>query len=95
LISGLSAEYLLVDNAYDAEKFIAIAHSQGFTVVIPPKSNRLVQKDYDQHIYKERHLVECFFAKLKKYRRISTRYDKLAQTFRAVVMIEACLIWLQ
>jgi transposase len=95
LISELSAEYLLADKAYDAEEFIAIAHSQGSTVVIPPKSNRLVQRDYDQHIYKERHLVECFFAKLKKYRRIATRYDKLALTFRAVVMIAACLIWLQ
>lgn len=95
LISGLSAEYLLADKAYDAEGFIKLAQSQGSVVVMPPKKNRREQWDYDQHIYKERHLVECFFAKLKKYRRIATRYDKLARTFRAVVIIAACLIWLQ
>lgn len=95
LISGLSADYVLADKAYDAEKFIAQAQSQGAHVVIPPKSNRKDQRYYDRHIYKERHLVECFFAKLKKYRRISTRYEKLALTYRAVVLIAACLAWLQ
>jgi len=95
LISGLCAEYLLADKAYDAEGFIKLAQSQGSIVVMPPKKNRREQWDYDQHIYKERHLVECFFAKLKKYRRIATRYDKLARTFRAIVTIAACLIWLQ
>ncbi len=95
LITGLSAEYLLADKAYDANGFIKMAQSQGSSVVVPSRKNRKELRDYDQHIYKERHLVECFFAKLKKYRRIATRYDKLAKTFRAVVMIAACLIWLQ
>jgi transposase len=95
LISGLSAGFLLTDKAYDADAFINLALSQGSHVVIPPKSNRRDQRDYDRHIYKERHLVECFFAKLKSFRRISTRYDKLAQSFKAAVMIAACLVWLQ
>jgi transposase len=95
LISGLSADYLLADRAYDAENFISLAQSQGSAIVIPPKANRREQRVYDRHIYKERHLVECFFAKLKKYRRIATRYEKLALTFKAVVMIAACLEWLQ
>lgn len=95
LITGLSAEFVLADKAYDANAFIDIACSQGSHVVIPPRSNRHDQRDYDRHIYKERHLVECFFAKLKSYRRISTRYDKLSQSFKAAVMIAACLIWLQ
>jgi transposase len=64
-------------------------------VIIPPTARRLVQRDYDRHVYKERHLVECFFEKLKEFRRIATRYDKLSITFRAAVMIAACLIWLQ
>jgi transposase len=46
-------------------------------------------------IYQEQHLVECFFAKLKKYRRIATWYEKLARAFKAVVMIAACLVWLE
>lgn len=95
LITGLSAEFVLADKAYDANAFIDIAFSQGSHVVIPPRTNRRDQRDYDHHIYKERHLVECFFAKLKSFRRISTRYDKLAQTFKAAVMIAACLVWLQ
>jgi len=95
LISGLSADFVLADKAYDAQAFINLACSQGSHIVIPPKANRREQRDYDHHIYKERHLGECFFAKIKKYRRISTRYEKLSQTFRAAVLIAACLIWLQ
>ena len=95
LITGLSANFILADKAYDAQTFIDLACSQGSHIVIPPKSNRREQRDYDRHIYKERHLVECFFAKLKSYRRISTRYEKLSRTFKAAVMIASCLIWLQ
>jgi transposase len=86
---------ILADKAYDAQTFIDVACSQGSHIVILPRANRREQRDYDHHIYKERHLLECFFAKLKNYRRIATRYEKLSQTFRAAVMIAACLVWLQ
>jgi transposase len=95
LVSNQSADSLLGDKAYDADQFIAKVQSQGIKIVIPPKSNRRKMRDYDRHIYKERHLVECFFAKIKQYRRIATRYEKLALTFRAVVLITACLVWLE
>ena len=95
LISGIKAGNILADRAYDADKFIDLAQSAGCKIVIPPKSNRLEPRTYDKHIYKERHLVECFFAKLKAFRRVSTRYEKLALTFNAVVLIAACLVWLQ
>ena len=95
LISGLSARQVLADRAYDAETMINQARSMDAEVVIPPKSNRIDQREYDRHLYKERHLVECFFAKLKSFRRVATRYEKLARTFRAVVLIAACLVWLQ
>lgn len=95
MISGIKADHILADKAYDAEKFICFAQSAGCEIVVPPKSNRIDARYYDKHMYKERHLVECFFAKLKIYRRISTRYEKLAQTFRAVIIIAACLVWLQ
>lgn len=95
LIAGLKANQLIADRAYDAQAMIDEAHSMRAQLVIPPKSNRLVQREYDRHIYKERHLVECFFAKIKTFRRVATRYEKLAWTFRAVVPIAACLIWLQ
>ena len=64
-------------------------------VVIPPKALCLEQRDHGRHGCKEQHLVEWFFEKLKKFRRVLTRYDKLSIAFKASVMIAACLIWLQ
>ena len=61
LVSSQSADNLLGDKAYDADQFIAQVQSQGIKIVIPPKRNRQEMRDYDRHIYKERHLVECFF----------------------------------
>ena len=63
--------------------------------MIPPKKNRRVQREYDRHLYKERHLVECFFCKIKEFRRIATRYEKLARTFLTMLTIASCLIWLR
>jgi transposase len=95
LIAGLEAEMTIADKAYDANWFTDLIRKQGSQVVIPPTKNRLDQRGYDKHLYKERHLVECFFAKIKVFRRISTRYDKLAVTFKAAVLIAACMVWLQ
>lgn len=95
LLEGLSGEKLLADRAYDADKLIEFAKIQQLELVIPPKKNRKHKRKYDKHTYKERHLVECVFAKLKVFRHVATRYDKLAITFKASVMIAACMIWLQ
>ena len=94
MLSGLHPFYVLADRAYDCNKFIRLAESQGAQAVIPPRRNRIDQREYDRHIYKERHLVECFFAKIKKFRRVSTRYDKLERIYRAPVMIAACMVCL-
>lgn len=95
LLEGLLADKILAGRAYDANKLLALAERQKHEVVIPPIPGRLVQRKYDAHAYKERHLVECFFAKLKSFRRVATQYDKLAITFKAAVTLAACLIWLQ
>ena len=95
LIEGLLAEKLLADRAYDANKLLALAERQNHEMVIPPMPGRRIQREYDSHVYKERHLVDCFFARLKSFRRVATRYDKLAITFKASVMLASCLIWLQ
>ena len=62
--------------------------------MIPPKANQLVRRDYDRHVYKERHLIENFFAKLKQFRAIATRYDKTARNFLGAVNLVAAAIWL-
>jgi transposase len=66
----------------------------GVTPVIPPKSNRTEQREYDKDMYKARHLIENFFAKLKQYRAIATRYDKRAHTFLGAIYLAASVIWL-
>lgn len=95
LIEGLAAEHIIADKAYDADAIVTAVERRGAVAVIPSKRNRLRQRSYDTHLYKERHLVECLFCKLKDFRRIATRYEKLAQTYLAMVTIAACIIWLR
>ena len=83
---------VLGDKAYDTNDILKFISGAGAVSNIPPKSNRLVQRDYDKHVYKERHLVECFFEKLKNFRRISTRYDKNAASFLAFVYVAAICV---
>ena len=82
-------------RAFDAdERVIALLTAAGKTAVIPPKANRSLLRDYDHDLYEERHPVETFFAKLKQFRAIATRYDKTARNFLAAVQPTAALIWL-
>ena len=86
MLPGLEAEALLADKAFDAdERVLAVLDAIGTVAVDPPKRNRLVQRDYDKALYEARHLIEIFFQKLKQYRAIATRYDKLARNFLAGV----------
>jgi transposase len=66
----------------------------GKTEVIPSKRNPKQQREYDKKLYKARHSIENFFAKLKLYRSIATRYDKTARNFLAAIHLAAAIIWL-
>jgi transposase len=95
LLPGLKADTLLADKGYDAdERVIDRLRKAGKTGVIPPRSNRTIQRTYDQELYKARHLIENFFQKLKQFRAIATRYDKTARTFLAAVYLASAVIWL-
>jgi len=95
LLPHMQAQMLLADKAYDAnERVLMPLAAAGKTVVIPPKSNRKIQRDYDKEIYKERHLIENFFLKLKQYRAIATRYDKTDRNFLAAIYAAASVILL-
>jgi transposase len=94
-ISGLKTDQFLANKAYDTNKLIELVESTGTKVIIPSKSNRKHPRKIDKHLYKERHLVECFFAKIKSCRRVSTRYEKLASRYQSMVLIASCLVWLQ
>ena len=72
---------LIADKAFDADPFIATLTQREITPVIPPKANRKTHRLCDFALYRERNLVERFFNKLKHFRAIATRYDKLARNF--------------
>ena len=75
--TDIAGSNLLGDKAYSTKKILAYIEEQGATVVIPPKSNVKQPWVVDYYLYKERHLVKCFFQKIKWFRRVATRYDKL------------------
>ena len=95
LIPTMEADILIADKAYDADKrVIEPLTAAGKTAVIPPKANRKVKRAYDKNIYETRHLIENFFAKLKQFRAIATRYEKTARNFLGGIHLAAAAIWL-
>ena len=95
LIPTMEADTLIADKAYDADKrVIEPLTAAGKTAVIPSKANKKIKRAYDKHIYKARHLIENFFAKLKQFRAIATRYEKTARNFLGGVHLAAAAIWL-
>lgn len=95
LLDQIEAGALLADKAYDAdERMLNKLKEKNCLAVIPCKSNRKQQRSYDKIWYQARHLIENFFAKLKQYRAIATRYDKTARNFLGGIYLAASIIWL-
>jgi len=93
LIEGYEMQALLADKGYDADYIVAAIGSA--QAVIPPRSMRKSKRTYDQELYKERNQVERMFNKLKHFRRVATRYDKLAIAFLSFIHIAAIYILLK
>jgi len=85
----------LMDKGYDSDAIRAYVNQQGGVTVIPPKANRAIKPDVDEYLYRERRHIENLFARLKTYRHIATRYEKLHATFAAFVSLACILIWLK
>ena len=94
MVEGIAAKHVLADKAYDTDKFRAFLAFIA-SPVIPSKANRVQPIAYDKHIYRERHLVECFINKIKQFRRVATRYDKTAVSYMGFVAIAACVVLLR
>ena len=95
LLPNMTADILIADKAFDADKrVLEPLAAAGKSAVIPPKANRKLRRDYDRDTYKTRHLIENFFAKLKQFRAIATRYDKTARNFLGAIHLAAANIWL-
>ncbi|WP_415133322.1 IS5 family transposase [Ottowia sp.] len=95
LLKDIDAQTVIADKAYDAhQRVVAPLLQAGKAVVIPSIRTRTVQREYDRHLYKARHLIENFFARLKQYRAIATRYDKTATAFLGAIHLAAAITWL-
>jgi len=94
LIENLDPEALIGDKAYDADALVDTLARREITPVIPPKANRNIKRECDFALYRERNLIERFFNKIKHYRAIATRYDKLARNFLAAVQLVSAIILL-
>ncbi|GGF72188.1 IS5 family transposase [Terasakiella brassicae] len=92
LIEGLEFEAFLADKAFDADWLREELDKRGASVVIPPKVNRKTKISFDKETYKWRHLVENFFAKIKEFRGIATRYDKTDESYKANWFLAAAII---
>src|SRR5215475_2523599 len=95
LLPHMTANRLIADRAFDADgRVLGPLAAAGKSAVIPPRPNRLTPREFDRELYKERHLIENFFCKLKQFRAIATRYDKTARNFLAAIHLAAATIWL-
>jgi transposase len=94
LIEGFQPEQVITDKGYDSEAFVRLIAASGAQAVIPSRKTNREQRAYDEESYRERHLIECFFNRLKQFRRIATRYEKLACNFLSIINLAVAFIWL-
>jgi len=96
LLDGLRpAADTVADRGYDAQAIVRMIADHGSRPHIPTQRSRRQQRSVDRHLYRQRNLVERFFNKLKHFRRIATRYDKLARNFLAAVALASSRLWLK
>jgi transposase len=80
LLQGFENANIIADKGYDSNVLVDQIQNQNCVPVIPPRSNRKTPREYDEDLYKERHLVACFFNKIKQFRRLFSRFDKKASS---------------
>lgn len=94
LIEGFQTEAVIADKGYDSDAFVETIKHAGAEAIVPPRSNRKNPRTVDWHRYKARNLVERFFNRLKQFRRLATRYEKLEKRFNALLHLACAYIWL-
>jgi transposase len=95
LLDGFDFEHLIADRGYAAADFVEYLLERGIQAVIPPHQRVKVLREYDQWLYRERHLVECFINKIKHFRRIFSRFEKLDRSYLGFLHFVCALLWLR
>ena len=96
LLEGLPvAAAVVADRGYDSNAVLELITQSGAQAAIPSCIRRVVKRSVDPAIYRQRNLVERFFCKLKQFRRVATRFDKLARNFLAAVLLASTRLWLR
>jgi transposase len=95
LLAGYSCNHVIADRSSDADAFLQAILKTGAVALIPPRRHRKEGREYDTHLYRERHLAECFINKIKHYRHIFSRFDKLASRYLGFLSFVGALIWLR
>lgn len=95
LIAGFNFDHVIADRGYAAQDFVDLVIESDAEPVIPPHQKAKQQREYDTWLYRERHLVECFINKIKHFRRVFSRFDKLASRYLGFVQFVSSLIWLR
>jgi transposase len=94
LLEGHQPAAVIADKGYDSDALITTIQTKGAEAVIPPRNNRTEAREYDRHLYKDRNLVERFLNRIKRCRRVATRYEKTARNYLAFVQIAAIMVLL-
>jgi transposase len=87
--------YIFIARGYGAKAFVDELIAHGIEPVIPPKQNAKQPGEYDAWRYRQRHLIECFIGKIKHFRRVFSRFDKLARRYLGFLQLTSALIWLR
>jgi transposase len=95
LVKDLCAAYVIADKGYDAEAFVSHLRGQDSEAVIPSRTTNKVQREIDTHLYRERHLIEHQIGKLKQFRRVFSRFDKLAKNYLSFIYFASSVLWLR
>jgi transposase len=95
LLEGLSGQHVIADRGYAGQPLVDWIVEQGAIAVIPPHQRAKQARDYDRWLYRERHLIECFINKIKHFRRVFSRFDKLASRYLGFLHLVCTLIWLR
>ena len=95
LLEGKFGAAIIADRGHDGDRVVSLVEAQGSRAAIPPRSRRSGRREFDRDPYRLRHRIEFCFNRLKRHRRIATRYEKLAAHYLGMVQLASALVWFE